>query len=61
MSDFSTRMTQEAQVIPVTCSLMSGSAAVFMGCLEKWFDPGHRQGSNDGKVNTHRRFCLLRM
>jgi hypothetical protein len=28
--DFSTRMTQEAQVIPVTCSLMSDRAAVFM-------------------------------
>jgi hypothetical protein len=46
-------MTQEAHVMPVTCSLNSESAAVFMdapGVVRC----GHRQGSNDGKVNTRR-------
>mmetsp|Transcript_21738 Transcript_21738/g.84786 ORF Transcript_21738/g.84786 Transcript_21738/m.84786 type:complete len:418 (+) Transcript_21738:9334-10587(+) len=36
-----------------------GQCGGVQGCLGKWFDPGHRQGSNDGKVNTQLRFCLL--
>jgi hypothetical protein len=47
-------MTQEAQVMPVTCSLISENAAVLMGGLRRLFDVAHRQGSDDGKVNCRR-------
>jgi hypothetical protein len=61
LSVFSTRPTHEAQVIPVTWSLIPSefdSAAVLMGasiCLSMFAD---RQGSNNGKVKSTVRFCL---
>mmetsp|Transcript_67417 Transcript_67417/g.186680 ORF Transcript_67417/g.186680 Transcript_67417/m.186680 type:complete len:106 (-) Transcript_67417:2-319(-) len=61
LSVFSTRMTQEAQVIPVTWSLIpSGldSVAVFMSASMCRSVFAHRQGSNHRKVKSTVGFCL---